>query len=199
MKGGCRMLDYIWGGMILISVVVGVINGSISELGSALIDSAGEAITLGISIVGVISLWTGITKVAEEAGLIDLIGRKMRPMLHWLFPNIPRNHSAMKHIAANIIANLIGLGWAATPPGLKAMEEMQTLNPKAECATRDMCTFMIINMSSLQLIPINMLAYRVRYGSLAPNEIVGPAIIATTISTVVAIIYAKLRYHISKD
>ena len=101
------MLDYIWGGMILISVVVGVINGSISELGSALIDSAGEAITLGISIVGVISLWTGITKVAEEAGLIDLIGRKMRPMLHWLFPNIPRNHSAMKHIAANIIANLI--------------------------------------------------------------------------------------------
>ena len=193
------MLDYIWAGMILISVMVAAWNGEITEFSNALIDSAGEAINLGISILGVISLWTGITKIAENAGLIDKLGKKMLPILHWLFPTIPRQHPALKHIAANITANLIGLGWAATPPGLKAMEQLQTLNPKKDQATRDMCTFMIINMSSLQLIPVNMLAYRVRYGSAAPNEIVGPAILATAISTVVAIIYAKIRYHITKD
>lgn len=193
------MLDYIWGGMILISVVVAAFNGTIHQLGNALIDSSGEAISLGISILGVISLWTGITRVAKESGLMDKIGQKMRPLLHWLFPDIPLNHPALNHIAANIVANLIGLSWAATPPGLKAMEDMQSLNPRKDRATRDMCTFMIINMSSLQLIPLNMLAYRVRFGSAAPNEIVGPAIIATTISTVVAIIYAKLRYHMTKD
>ena len=193
------MLDYIWAGMILISVMVAAWNGEITEFSNALIDSAGEAINLGISILGVISLWTGITKIAENAGLIDKLGKKMLPILHWLFPTIPRQHPALKHIAANITANLIGLGWAATPPGLKAMEQLQTLNPKKDQATRDMCTFVIINMSSLQLIPVNMLAYRVRYGSAAPNEIVGPAILATAISTVVAIIYAKIRYHITKD
>lgn len=192
------MLDYIWAGMILVSAIVAVYNGGISQFTTALIDSAEEAINLGISILGVISLWTGITKVAEEAGLIDKLGKKMLPLLHWLFPAIPIKHPALKYIAANITANLIGLGWAATPPGLRAMQQLQTLNPRLDQATRDMCTFMILNMSSLQLIPINMLAYRARYGSVVPNEIVGPAIIATSISTIVAIIYAKIRYHIAK-
>lgn len=192
------MLDYIWAGMILVSAIVAAYNGGISQFTTALIDSAEEAINLGVSILGVISLWTGITKVAEEAGLIDKLGKKMLPLLHWLFPAIPIKHPALKYIAANITANLIGLGWAATPPGLRAMQQLQTLNPRLDQATRDMCTFMILNMSSLQLIPINMLAYRARYGSVVPNEIVGPAIIATSISTIVAIIYAKIRYHIAK-
>ena len=193
------MLDYIWAGMLLISVVVAAINGSVDELGTALIDSAGEAITLGISILGVISLWTGLTKIGEDAGLIKKMEEKMKPLLRWLFPGIPSEHDAMGHIAANIAANLIGLGWAATPPGLKAMKSMQQLNPHPEKATKDMCTFMILNMSSLQLVPVNMIAYRVRYGSANPMEIVGPAIAATAISTIVAIIYAKIRYHIVKE
>ncbi len=193
------MLDYIWAGMLVISMVVAAINGRINELGTALIDSAGEAITLGISILGVISLWTGLTKIGEDAGLMKKMEEKMKPLLRWLFPGIPSEHEAMGHIAANIIANLIGLGWAATPPGLKAMKSMQQLNLHSEKATRDMCTFMIINMSSLQLIPVNMLAYRVRYGSVNPTEIVGPAIAATAVSTIVAIIYAKIRYHMAKE
>jgi len=193
------VLDYIWAGMLLISVVVAAINGSVDELGTALIDSAGEAITLGISILGVISLWTGLTKIGEDAGLIKKMEEKMKPLLRWLFPGIPSEHDAMGHIAANIAANLIGLGWAATPPGLKAMKSMHQLNPHPEKATKDMCTFMILNMSSLQLVPVNMIAYRVRYGSANPMEIVGPAIAATAISTIVAIIYAKIRYHIVKE
>lgn len=193
------MLDYIWAGMLLISVVVAAINGSVDELGTALIDSAGEAITLGISILGVISLWTGLTKIGEDAGLIKKMEEKMKPLLRWLFPGIPSEHEAMGHIAANIAANLIGLGWASTPPGLKAMKSMHQLNPHPEKATKDMCTFMILNMSSLQLVPVNMIAYRVRYGSANPMEIVGPAIAATAISTIVAIIYAKIRYHIVKE
>lgn len=188
------MLDRIWAGMLLISIVVAAITGRMGELGTALIDSAGEAITLGISILGVISLWTGLTRIGEDAGLMKKLCRKMRPFLHWLFPTIPVEHAAMEHMSANIVANLVGLGWAATPPGLKAMESLQELNPNPSRATKDMCTFMILNMSSLQLIPVNMLAYRVRYGSANPTEIVGPAILATAVSTIVALIYAKIRY-----
>ncbi len=193
------MLDYIWAGMLLISVVVAAMNGSINTLGISLIDSAGEAINLGISIVGVVSLWTGLTKIGEEAGLIKKIGQKMTPLLHWLFPGIPKEHEAMEYIAANIVSNLIGLGWAATPPGLKAMKSMQTLNSHSDKATKDMCSFMIINMSSLQLIPINMLAYRMNFGSANPMEIVGPTIIATMASTITAIIYVKIRYKVTKE
>ena len=193
------MLDYIWAGMLLVSVVVALLNGSIGVLGISLIDSAGEAINLGISILGVVSLWTGLTKIGEDAGLMKKIGQKMTPVLQWLFPGIPKEHESMEYIAANIVSNLIGLGWAATPPGLKAMKSMQKLNPHPDTATKDMCSFMIINMSSLQLIPINMIAYRMNYGSADPTEIVGPTIVATLASTLAAIIYVKIRYKITKE
>lgn len=191
------MLNKIWAGMILISILVAAFTGRIGTLGTALIESSQEAITLGLSILGVISLWTGLTKIAEHSGLMDALEKKFRPILRWLFPDIPPNHIAYKHIATNFVANLIGLGWAATPPGLKAMESLQTLNPHPEKATRSMCAFMIINMSSLQLIPVNMLAYRLRYGSANPSEIVGPALIATMISTLTAILFIKISDRFS--
>lgn len=186
------MLNKIWAAMILISILTAALRGCIGELGTALIEASQEAITLGLTIVGVISLWTGLTKVAERSGLMDFLEARLHPILHWLFPDIPPGHAAFRHIAANFTANLIGLGWAATPPGLKAMESLQELNPHPEKASRTMCAFMIINMSSLQLIPINMLAYRLRYGSANPAEIVGPALLATIVSTLTAVIYVKI-------
>ena len=186
------MLNKIWAGMLLLSILTAALTGRIDTLGTALIDASQEAVTLGISILGVISLWTGLTKIAENSGLMDRMAHRMRPVLRWLFPDIPAGHPAYKHIAANFVANLIGLGWAATPPGLKAMESLQTLNPHPDQATRSMCTFMIVNMSSLQLIPINMLAYRLRYGSVNPSEIVGPALLATIISTLTSILFVKI-------
>ncbi|MEG1637725.1 MAG: nucleoside recognition protein, partial [Cellulosilyticaceae bacterium] len=123
------------------------------------------------------------------------LAKKMTPILNFLFPNIPQNHPARKYIATNIIANFLGLGWAATPPGLKAMVELQRLNKTSGVATHDMCMFLIVNISSIQLLSINMISYRVSYGSINPTEVVGPSIIATLISTVVAITFAKIMYR----
>jgi spore maturation protein A len=181
---------------MLLSLLVAALTGQIGEMSTALIESSEEAITLGLSILGVISLWTGLIKIAENSGLMEALEKKLRPVLHWLFPDIPPGHPAYRYIAANILANLIGLGWAATPPGLKAMESLQSLNEQhPKKASRSMCAFLILNMSSLQLIPVNMLAYRLRYGSANPSEIVGPAILATTVSTFVAIVFIKVAHR----
>ena len=135
-------------------------------------------------------------RIGEDAGMMDGLAKKMKPLLRWLFPDVPDDHPAQKHIATNFIANLLGLGWAATPPGLEAMKSLQTLNPDKQRASKAMCTFMIVNMSSLQLIPINMLAYRAQYGSANPSEIVGPAILATLISTLVGVAFAKIMERV---
>ena len=190
------MLNKIWSGMILLSVIVAAFTGNIGEVGTAAITSSKEAITLGLTLLGVISLWTGLMRIGEDAGMMDGLAKKMRPLLRWLFPDVPDDHPAQKHIATNFIANLLGLGWAATPPGLEAMKSLQTLNPDKQRASKAMCTFMIVNMSSLQLIPINMLAYRAQYGSANPSEIVGPAILATLISTLVGVAFAKIMERV---
>ena len=130
-------------------------------------------------------------RIAEKSKLIDVLGEKMTPLLNFLFPAVPKDHPARKYIATNFIANFLGLGWAATPPGLKAMIELQKLNKEKGRATHAMCMFLIINMSSIQLIPINTISYRSIYGSINPTEIIVPSIIATTISTLVAVIFAK--------
>ncbi len=192
------MLNKIWSGMILLSVIVAAFTGKIGDVGTAAITSSKEAITLGLTLLGVISLWTGLMRIGEDAGMMDALAKKMKPLLRWLFPEVPDDHPAQKHIATNFIANLLGLGWAATPPGLEAMKSLQELNPDKKRASKAMCTFMIINMSSLQLIPINMLAYRAQYGSANPSEIVGPAILATLISTLVGVAFAKIMERVAR-
>ena len=192
------MLNKIWSGMILLSVIVAAFTGKIGDVGTAAITSSKEAITLGLTLLGVISLWTGLMRIGEDAGMMDALAKKMKPLLRWLFPEVPDDHPAQKHIATNFIANLLGLGWAATPPGLEAMKSLQELNPDKKRASKAMCTFMIINMSSLQLIPINMLAYRAQYGSANPSEIVGPAILATLISTLVGAAFAKIMERVAR-
>ncbi|MDR1001083.1 MAG: nucleoside recognition protein [Clostridiales bacterium] len=186
------MLNYIWGGMIVIGLVVGGITGRMQEVTNAIIDSAKSAVTLCITMLGVMSMWTGLMRIAEKAGLIESLSNKMMPALRWLFPEIPKNHVAFRHIATNFIANILGLGWAATPAGLKAMNELQSLNRDSNTASDSMCMFMIINMSSLQLVTMNIIAFRSQYNSANPSEIIGPGLIATLGSTVAGVLAALL-------
>lgn len=199
-----KMLNYLWGGMILIGIIFGAFNGKMPDITNAAIDSAKEAVTLCITMVGVMSLWVGLMQIAEKAGVIGAASRRIKPVVRFLFPGVPENHSANEYITTNMIANILGLGWAATPAGLKAMEELQKIN-KEECrrlgtnktrgpgvATNAMCNFLIINISSLQLIPVNVIAYRSQYGSVNPAAIVGAGIVATAVSTIVAVVYCKI-------
>lgn len=191
------MLNAIWAGMILLGVVYAACTGHLEAVTNAALDSAGEAISLCITMAGVMALWMGLMEIAQKAGLVDKMTRGLTPFLHFMFPRLPEQHPARGYIATNIIANILGLGWACTPAGLKAMEELAKLekergNP-SYIASNEMCTFLILNISSLQLIPVNMIAYRSQYGSANPAAIIAPAIAATLISTLVAVIYCKYR------
>lgn len=196
------MLNYLWGYLILLGIGFGIITGQVEALSNAALDSAGEAVTLSITMLGIMAMWMGLIEIAKRAGLLDSMTRGLRPILHFLFPRIPPEHPACEYIAANIIANILGLGWAATPMGLKAMKELAKLERKRlhteetgkplTKASDEMCTFLIINISSLQLIPVSVIAYRTQYGAVNPAAIVLPGLIATTISTVVAVIFCRI-------
>ena len=186
------MLNYIWGFMIIVGILFGALNGTIPDITDAALNSAKDAVTLCITMTGVMSLWVGLMEIAKNTGLISSITKKIQPFIDFLFPNIPKGHIAREHISTNIIANVLGLGWAATPAGLKAMEALQELNKGRKTASTEMCTFLIINISSLQLIPVNVIAYRSQYGSVNPVGIVGPALLATICSTLAGILFAKI-------
>jgi spore maturation protein A len=204
-------MNYLWAGMILVGIVFAAFHGTLPELTEAAIDSAKEAVTLCIAMTGVMSFWVGLMKIAEKTGIIEGLSKKLMPLLRFLFPDIPEGHIANEYIATNFIANIFGLGWAATPAGLKAMEALEELEEQRRSqaksrkgmppgtASDEMCTFLILNISSLQLISVNIIAYRSEYGSVNPADIVGPGIIATAVSTVVAVIFCKImagRKHI---
>ena len=144
--------------------------------------------------LGIVGFWTGLMEVAKESGLVAALTKLLSPLLHFLFPRIPKEHKAYQYISLNFIANILGLGWAATPAGLKAMEELVHLQKKEDrgIASNEMCIFLIMNISSLQLIPVNMIAYRSQYGSSNPTIIIAPAIIATLCSTLTAVIFCKI-------
>ena len=186
------MLNYIWGGMILLAIVIAAFTGNMPALTNAAIDSAREAIMLCITILGVLSMWTGLLTVADKAGLIQSLSKKSKPVLRYLFPDLGRDHPAHEPIATNFIANILGLGWAATPSGLRAMKVLQKENPTKDTATRSMRMFMVINMSSLQLVTISVVAYRAQYGSVNPSEIIGPGLVITIATTFVAVGFCKL-------
>lgn len=210
------MLNYIWALMILIGVVYGAITGKMADVTNAALDSAGDAVSLCITMIGVMALWVGLMEIAQKSGLIAKMTRGIQPFITFLFPRIPQGHIAREYIATNLIANILGLGWACTPAGLKAMEaladlerergneeylEEDRMNParadrkRQVSASDEMCTFLILNISSLQLIPVNMIAYRSQYGSVNPAGIIAPSITATFLSTVVAIVYCKAVTH----
>ena len=202
------MLNYLWAGMMLIGIVWGAFHGTLSEVTEGALNSAKEAVTLSITMLGIMSFWCGILKIGEESGLIEAMTKKMRPVLLFLFPKLPEGHPAAEAISTNMIANMLGLGWAATPAGLKAMKELEKLEEDRRIhqvasvprgtANNEMCTFLILNISSLQLIPISVIAYRTEYGSADPMAIVGPVLLATTISTMVGVVFCKIMQNIGK-
>jgi spore maturation protein A len=186
------MLNYLWGAMIIIGIVYGAFNGTMTDITAAALDSAKEAVELCITMVGIMGVWVGLMQIAQVSGIITSATNKIKPFVDFMFPNIPKGHKAREYITTNIIANILGLGWAATPAGLMAMEHLSELNHNKDTASIEMCTFLIINMSSLQLMPINVIAYRSQYGSVNPAIITAPAIVATLISTIFGIIFAKI-------
>ena len=198
------MLNYLWAGMILIGIIFAAFTGRMPDITNAALDSSKDAITLCITMMGVMSFWVGLMEIAARAGIIRSASLRIRPLIRFLFPRLPAGHPAEEHITTNIIANVLGLGWAATPAGLKAMEQLSKLEEdrrsgrmpgpvrKKGIASNEMCTFLIINISSLQLIPVNVIAYRSQYGSVNPAGIVGAGIVATAVSTIVAVVYCKM-------
>lgn len=199
-------MNYIWGVMILTGILYGTVTGNVESVSEAVLSSAREAVTLSITMLGVMGLWMGLMQIASDCGLIRGISGKIQPLIHFLFPKIPQEHPACEHITMNCVANMLGLGWAATPAGLRAMEELANLEEERRnqkrltgitamprgVASNEMCTFLILNISSLQLIPVNVIAYRSQYGSVNPAAIVGPGLVATAVSTGVAILFCRL-------
>jgi len=186
------MLNYIWFGLIIVAVLLGGINGKIEEVTKAGLDSAGAAVTISIGLIGVMALWLGIVKIADEAGLMRLLARAIAPVLRRVFPEVPRDHPAMASMMMNIAANMLGLSNAATPLGLKAMEDLQKLNRSPGVATNSMCTFLAVNTAGLQLVPASMISLMASAGSKDPTAIIGTTVAASAAAMVAGVLAAKL-------
>lgn len=197
------MLNYLWAAMIVVGIIYGVLTGNMEAVTNGALDSSKEAISLCLSMCGIMALWMGLMEIAKTSGLIEVMTRKISPFVGFLFPRIPKGHPAREAISTNIIANVLGLGWAATPAGLKAMEELANLeaergNPEYQegkegerTASNEMCIFLIVNISSLQLIPVNMIAYRSQYGSVMPTAVIAPGLVATLSTALLAVVFCK--------
>lgn len=185
----------------MIGILVAAFQGNLDAVSEGVIASSKEAVELLFVMAGVVSMWNGMLYIAKNSGLIDLLTEKMKPLLKILFPHLPADHKAATYISANFIANVLGLGWACTPTGIQAMKALKQLeverggNPNV--ASNEMCTFLLLNISSLQLLPMNMIAYRSQYGSALPVAVVGPALLATAVTTIAAFIICKLMCQFS--
>ncbi len=192
------MINYIWCGMIIIGIIVGTLTGNIEAVSTAAIEWAETAVELSLGLIGVMALWLGLMKIAEEAGIVRGMGLLMKPIMVKLFPEVPADHPAMGSIVANMAANFFGLGNAATPLGIKAMQELQDLNENKEEASNAMVMFLAINTSSVTLISSSTIAYRSAAGAANPADIIAPTIVATVVSTTVAIVACKLLEKLPK-
>lgn len=198
-------MDFLWAGMLICGMIYAAFSGNLEAVTEAILSSAKEAVQLGIGMAGVLAFWTGLMEIAQDCGLVNRLTRSIRPVIRFLFPDIPDGHRAQEYISLNMIANMLGLGGAATPAGLEAMKALEQIEEERRSgrragrkrlkgtASNEMCTFLILNISSLQLIPVNMIAWRSQYGSSNPEAIVGPALLATACSTLTAVIYCKWK------
>lgn len=190
------MVNIIWACMAVIGILYALFNGTMDEVNEAIVESAGSAVTLSIGLIGILVFWLGMMKIAEEAGILKWMTNLLRPLIVKIFPEIPKDHPALGYILSNLTANLFGLGNAATPLGIKAMQEMKKLS-KSDVASRSMITFLAINTSSLTLIPTTVIAIRMQYNSVSPTEIVATTVIASLAGVVSAILID--RYYYKKE
>lgn len=190
------MLNLIWLTLIVSSIVVAAMTGRMEAINQAAFAGAKTGVTVCFGLLSVLAFWMGIMRIAEKAGLMELVAKALSPVISLLFPDVPKGHPAMGYILSNMSANLLGLGNAATPMGLKAMEELQKLNPDKQQASPAMCTLLAINTASITLIPTTMIAIRMQYGSVNPVDIVGTTLLSSFAATIVAILIDRwYRYR----
>lgn len=186
------MLNTIWIGLIMISIIISIFNGTTNAVVESLVSTAGVAVKIALGLIGIMAFWLGLMRIAEQSGLIGVIGKVLRPIMRRLFPEVPAESPANGAMVMNISANMLGLGNAATPLGLRAMQQLQKLNPYPKVASNAMCTFLAINTSSVQLIPASAIAILAANGDPNPTSIVLPALLATSCSTIAGITAVKL-------
>lgn len=189
------MVNYIWVVLTLIGLGFAMVNGTMAEVNEAVFTGAKEAVTLCIGLISILVFWLGMMRIAEDAGLLSKLSSLFKPFVTKLFPEVPSEHPAMGYILSNMIANMFGLGNAATPLGIKAMEELKELNGGKNEASRSMITFLAINTASITLIPTTVIAIRMNYNSENPTDIVGPTLLATAVSAVAAIFIDRYFYY----
>jgi spore maturation protein A len=185
------MLNYIWFGLMAVALVVAAVKGTAGAVTTGAVESAGTAVQIAIGLVGIMTLWLGMMRVAEAAGLVTIVGRALRPLLRWMFPGVPSDHPASGALVIAIAANVLGLNNAATPLGIKAMEELQAINPDKDTATDAMVTFMAVTTSGVQLIPASMIGVLAAAGSINPTVIISTSLVATVAGTLAAVLAAR--------
>jgi spore maturation protein A len=189
------MVNYIWVFLFVVGIVFGMFNGTMEDVNKAIFVGAKEAVTLCIGLISILVFWLGMMRIAQESGLLDRLSTLFRPLVKRLFPEVPASHPAMGYMLSNMIANMFGLGNAATPLGIKAMEELKKLNGGKNSASRSMVTFLAINTASITIIPTTVIAIRMNYKSVSPTDIVVPTLIATLISAIGAVMIDRYFYY----
>jgi spore maturation protein A len=189
------MVNYIWVFLFVVGIVFGMFNGTMEDVNKAIFVGAQEAVTLCIGLISILVFWLGMMRIAQESGLLDRLSKLFRPLVKRLFPEVPASHPAMGYMLSNMIANMFGLGNAATPLGIKAMEELKKLNGGKNSASRSMVTFLAINTASITIIPTTVIAIRMNYKSVSPTDIVVPTLIATLISAIGAVMIDRYFYY----
>ncbi|MDI3256186.1 MAG: nucleoside recognition domain-containing protein [Kyrpidia sp.] len=186
------MVSALWLGLLVSGFVVAALQGRIDAVTRGMLKGAEEGVAVALGLISILVLWLGVMRIAEEAGLIAALARALRPVARWLFPSVPADHPAMGSILANMSANILGLGNAATPLGLKAMSELQELNPLKDRASDAMCTLLALNTASLTILPTTVIALRMQYGSSDPTGIIAPTLLATAVGTASAVVLDRL-------
>ncbi len=181
------MVNWIWLFFITVGFLFAAVNGRIDLVTEALFEGAKSGVTVCFGLISILVFWLGIMRIAEQSGMLEKLAVLLRPIVTFLFPDVPKNHPAIGYILSNMSANILGLGNAATPMGIKAMQELQKLNPDPKTATPAMCTLLAINTSSITMIPTTIIAIRMSFGSVNPTEIVGTTLLATMVATIAAV------------